>query len=265
MGLVEQIPAATTIDLVSRNQNIRLDHVGFTGGALEAMRAEWQSLGFCPTEPEELRAVDRDGTSKSLGQRSCHIVLQQGYIELTEIVSPSPQHHLAPWLAKGAGLQILAFGVDDIASWHEIRGGASFSPVMTATRHVAYGDRHGEARFLWCMREPRETPWALECVVEHLTPELVHQGAVEQHPNGASALVGVTLQCPEPDVAARQFASLYGLGPSSIRCAGGVVAHCTIVEIAVADLAAWQRRAGAVTTEIALATAPGCRLRLVQG
>lgn len=261
MGLVDQILQPTTIDGVWGNQKVGLDHVGFAGDSLEVMRAEWQRLGFAPTEPEDLRRVAHDGTTSSLGQRSCHIVLEQGYIELTEVAQPAPQHHLAPWLSRGPGLHILALGVGDLEAWRaslpsSVSAAVQLSPSMSATRRIAYGSRQGEAGFRWCMREARETPWALECIVQHLTPELVHQPAVQGHPNGARALKAVTLQCPEPAATREVHDALYGLAPGVLNHVAGRVACCSVLEVALADHAMGPR-------DIPLVSAPGCTLRLV--
>ena len=261
IALVDQIRKRSTIAGVARNQKVVLDHVGFAGGALETMRAEWQSLGFSPTEPQELRKVAADGSVSSTGQRSCHIVFESGYIELTEVVMPAPQHHLAPWLARGPGLHILAFGVDDLQAWRESlalreTAAARLSPAMAATRRIDYGPRRGEAGFLWCMREATETPWALECIVQHLTPELVHQSAVQRHPNGAQALRHVTLQCRDPHATRALHQALYGLAPEAMSHVAGPRACCSMLEVALADLAA-------APVDIPLESAPGCTLRFV--
>lgn len=235
--------------------------MGFAGDSLEAMRAEWQRLGFSPTEPQELRRIEPDGTVHSLGQRSCHIVFEQGYIELTEVALPAPQHHLAPWLVRGPGLHILALGVDDLARWREslpARGAAAvrLSPLMTATRRIDYGTSRGEAGFRWCMREASETPWGLECIVQHLTSELVYQQAVQRHSNGARALRRVTLQCPDPLATRAVHQALYGLVPEAMIHVAGPVARCSVLEVASVD-----RVDGPL--DIPLLSAPGCTLRLV--
>lgn len=284
MNLVDQIPLATTIKHVRRNQKVELDHVGFAGHSLELMSAEWRRLGFRTTQPDELRRLDADGAVQALGQRSCHIVFERGYIELTEVATPAPEHHLAPWLERGAGLHILAFGVADLQRWRESLAGSSaafypsagerLSPSMTATRHIDYGTHHGDARFRWCMRDARDTPWALECIVQHLTPELVHQQAVQDHPNGALALTAVGLQCPDPEATRQDHRALYGFQPEGaiqeVRYGAGPVARCSMIEVALRDLAGWRcfgvehavSPDGAV--EVALTSAPGCTLRLVQ-
>jgi hypothetical protein len=262
---------------MSGDHKIRLDHVGFAGATLEAMRREWQSLGFAPTEPQPLRSVDRQGRSDALGQHSCHVVLACGYIELTEVAEVRG-HHLEPWLARGPGLHILAFGTTAIDAWRARQVGDEYSPVMTAARSIDYGSRHGEARFRWCMRDATRTPWALECLVEHLTPELVHQDEVEQHRNGARVLRAITLESPEPAALQAEFARLYGVGSDVLECVRGVEPRCIGIEIAVADLSAWlatrdaescvSSGAGRLTAsgafEIELETAPGSRVRLTQ-
>ena len=124
---------------------------------------------------------------------------------------------------------IVAYGSKDLRSWRAQCSEPGVSEVMTASRVIEYGERRGDARFLWCMRDPARTPAALECVVEHLTPELVFQPAVQRHRNGAKALCGVQI-------------------------VGDRVVGLTIE---VAELAALGEH------EVALRTAPGCKVRFV--
>ncbi|MFM2111202.1 MAG: hypothetical protein RLZZ372_2126 [Pseudomonadota bacterium] len=205
-----------------------LDHVGFAGPDLDALRAEWRELGFDPTPPQALVAVNEAGEKVDLGQRSAHVMLERGYVELTE-VRVVTGHHLAPWLTRGPALCIVAYGSKDLRSWRAQCSEPGMSEVMTASRVIEYGERRGDARFLWCMRDPARTPAALECVVEHLTPELVFQPAVQRHRNGAKALCGVQI-------------------------VGDRVVGLTIE---VAELAALGEH------EVALRTAPGCKVRFV--
>ncbi|MFM8479914.1 MAG: VOC family protein [Gammaproteobacteria bacterium] len=206
-----------------------LDHVGFAGPDLDAMRAEWRELGFDPTPPQALVAVNAAGDKVDLHQRSAHIMLERGYIELTE-VREARGHHLAPWLARGSALCIVAYGSKDLRSWRAQCSEPGMSEVMTASRAIEYGEHHGDARFLWCMRDPARTPAALECVVEHLTPQLVFQPAVQRHRNGARAL-------------------------HDVQIAGDRVVGLSIEVTAL--VARGQR-------EVELRTAPGCRLHFIE-
>ncbi len=212
-----------------------LDHVGYVATALDALRGEMLRLGFAPTEPRELLALDAaTGASRSLGQRSCHAVFERGYIELTAVDAPSPSHHLATWLARGAGLHILALGSEQIGAEQArcAAAGLAVTPPAQATRRIEYGARHGDARFEWFMFAPPETPAGLLCYAHNLTPELVYQPTVQRHPNGALALTEVVVRCADLAAAAARWQRLLGSAPrhaagsARFELGGGAVTLC---------------------------------------
>lgn len=214
-----------------------LDHVGYVAADLGALRAELQQLGFAPTEPRELLGVDGvTGVARPLGQRSCHVVLGRGYIELTSVDTPSPTHHLATWLARGAGLHILALGSDAIADEQArcAAAGLAVTAPARATRRIEYGERHGDARFEWFMFAPQETPEGLLCYAHNQTPELVYQASVQQHPNGAAALTEVVLLCADLGAARARWQRLLGVAPQAgshelrFELGGGDVTLCDV-------------------------------------
>lgn len=187
-----------------------LDHVGVVADELQPLRARWERLGFAPTTPQPLLGRRPDGSTFPLGQSSCHVVLCEGYVELTAVDRGVNGHHLDPWRRHGPGLQILAFGTDSAERAREraAAAGLEVTPAMRASRAIAYGERHGEARFGWFMVAPADSPEALLCATEHETPELVFQPEVQSHPNGAVALDAVILVVEEPALAARRFGAL---------------------------------------------------------
>jgi hypothetical protein len=190
-----------------------LDHVGMVAKDLAPMLDAVRRLGFCPTEPRPLLGRDpATGATVPLGQSSAHLVFGAGYVELSAVHSSSSSHHLAPWLRAGPGLHILAFGAGDARDAHARCESAGLAPLplRQASREIAYGERHGEARFEWFMLPPAETPEALVCFVRQVTPELVFQPAVERHDNGASALEGVYLVCEKPEALATRYAAMTG-------------------------------------------------------
>lgn len=190
---------------------IRLDHLGLVSRRLEPLLSGAVGLGFQPTRPEELMAAGPAGPVP-LEQTSAHLVFGNTYVELTAVRSHAPTHHLAPWLARREGLLILAFGTEDLADARRrsLEAGYSPGPVAGASRRVTYGARAGEARFEWFMLDPVSTPEALVCFVRHLTPEVVFQPEVQQHPNGARDIEGVVLVTGEPLGLARRYAALTG-------------------------------------------------------
>jgi hypothetical protein len=187
-----------------------LDHVGLVGRDIGTMISAVRRLGFSPTMPQPLMSRDAaTGALVSLHQTSAHLVLESGYVELSAVHTDSPSHHLAGYLGRYQGLHILAFGVEDIAAAHSrcASCGLRPGPVSHASRYIAYGDRHGEARFEWFMLEPACSPEGLVCFVRQVTPGLVFQPAVQRHPNGALGLEGVYLATSDPSGLARRLAA----------------------------------------------------------
>lgn len=191
-----------------------LDHVGFVGAQLPRLEAAMRRLGFATTEPRELMRLDAaSGAPVSLRQWSCHAVFGSGYLELSAVVTDDPAHHLAAYRARGEGLHILALGSEDPdADWR--RCGAAGLPCTApadASRRIEYGTRHGEARFRWFMLQPQASPEGLLCFARNLTPALVFQPEVSQHPNGVQALCEVVVLDESAVVAAPRFEAVTGV------------------------------------------------------
>lgn len=192
---------------------IYLDHVGVIGSSIESLRQEWQAKGFFVTEPEELMAFDsKTGQRISLGQHSCHIILEQGYIELTAVNTVTPSHHLFPWIRNTESLGIIAIGTNDIQGVHArvLKADVPACAIASASRPIHYGTRRGEALFRWFALGAAVTPEALICFVRNERPELIYQPEVQRHANGASVLESVIICANEPEsVAQRYGAYLY--------------------------------------------------------
>jgi hypothetical protein len=190
-----------------------LDHVGYVGRSLEALRAGMERLGFATTEPRDLMGVDdATGRAMPLRQRSCHAVFERGYVELSAVETDDPRHHLAVYRQRGDGLHILALGSAAIAAEHArcVAAGIGATALAQAARRIEYGERHGEARFEWFMFKPDESPDGLVCYAANLTPELVYQRSVMAHPNGACGLAEVCLLTDEVSAGAARYARLLG-------------------------------------------------------
>jgi len=206
---------------------IFLDHIGIVGSSINKLRRGWLGRGFLVTEAEELMALDpATGQRVSLGQRSCHIVLKYGYIELTAVDALVPTHHLYPWIRKQDSLGIIAIGTDNIEGAHArlVNIDPSIGSIMQASRPIHYGERRGNALFSWFALGAAGTPEALVCFVCNERPELIYQPEVQQHPNGACALESVVICATEPESVAARY-SVYATSPSEqvaprlLRCA----------------------------------------------
>ncbi len=187
---------------------IYLDHVGVVGSSIELLRREWQAKGFFVTEPEELMALDPKTSRRvSLGQHSCHIILQQGYIELTAVNAVTPSHHLFPWIRNTESLGIIAIGTNDIQAVHArvAQADVPAGTIARASRPIHYGARRGAALFTWFALSAESTPEALLCFVRNERPHLIYQPEVQRHPNGARTLESVIICSHEPEAVARRY------------------------------------------------------------
>ncbi len=204
-----------------------LDHLGLIGSSIDELRREWAERGFFVTAPEELMALDpTTGQRVSLGQRSCHIIFERGYIELTAVDAVVPTHHLYPWIRENVSLGIIAIGSDQIedARSRLTEALVPVSSIAKASRPIHYGARRGDALFSWFALGASVTPEALVCFVRNERPELIYQPEVQQHPNGARALESVVICSSQPESVAARY-SIYAaslseqVAPGLLRCA----------------------------------------------
>lgn len=193
-----------------------IDHLGVVGADMAANQTAYERLGFIVTEPRPLIGKDPCGNDIELGQHSQHFVFGTTYVELTGIVDPKKGSHVEPFLDRYEGLHILCLAAADAdAAVAALRADGIAAPdVMDAARHVYYGSA-GTARFRWFPIPQDNTPEGLICVVEHVNPELVFQEVVRDHPNGAQAVVEITLCSETPVETAATFQKLLRVPPTN--------------------------------------------------
>ena len=180
---------------------ITLDHAGLAGPDLGALHERFVSLGFTLTplarQSGRLRA---DGPVVPWGTANRCAMLRDGYIELLGIVDPAaPANGLDGFLARYAGLHILALGIDDeeAALVRLRRAGLDVPGVLHLHRPVDSADPEGpQARFA---RLPLpDAPEGRIQLIRHLTPEAIWQERFMSHPNEAVALEAMVLVVAEP-------------------------------------------------------------------
>jgi catechol 2,3-dioxygenase-like lactoylglutathione lyase family enzyme len=193
---------------------LELDHIGLACRRLPLLLDSFSGLGFRVTEPAELMGIDPASHAPTLlGQTSAHIVFENTYIELTAVPDSATDNHLQPFLRRHSGMHILALRGTDIDQVHRrvLAGGMHAGEIQQACRLVSYGQRRGEARFRWFMLTREETPEGLVCVVANQTPEIVYQPEVQEHPNGAVGLTGMTICTDDLTAAVARYAKLLGV------------------------------------------------------
>ena len=190
-----------------------LDHAGLAAHDLAALHAQYDALGFVltPLARQSGRLV-ADGPVMPWGTANRCAMLREGYVELLGIVDAAlPANGLDGFLARHAGLHILALGIDDedAALLRLRRAGLDVPGVLHLVRPVDSAEPDGlQARFA---RLPLpDAPEGRVQLIRHLTPEAIWQERFITHPNHAVALAAVLLAVPDPAATAARFSRLAG-------------------------------------------------------
>jgi hypothetical protein len=188
-----------------------LDHVGIAGRSLDALAEAYAALGFTLTPFAQHHAPGADGVVRPIGTGNRCAMLRQGYLELIAVVDPAlPSNTLDRFLARYAGLHIVAFGIDDAeAELARLRAaGIAIPGIAWLERPVETPAGVQTARFA---RLPLpEAPEGRIQLIRHLTPELLWQPPLLEHANHAVSLDEAILAVADPGETAHRLARLAG-------------------------------------------------------
>ncbi|MSO65234.1 MAG: hypothetical protein EXQ85_05455 [Alphaproteobacteria bacterium] len=189
-----------------------IDHLGVVSSDMKATERAFKRLGFAVTDPKPLTAPGPDGKQRPTGQDSQHFVFRDTYVELTGITDPTAKNHLEPYIARYAGLHILALHTANAeAAVAALKAaGLDIPKVQNAGREIVYG-KPGLALFKWFLIPPAIAPEGLVCAVEHVTAPIVFQDVVTNHPSGGLAVIETTLCTADPVSACRHYRSFLGV------------------------------------------------------
>ena len=185
------------------SQAIGLDHAGIVGRDLTALAAAFQALGFTLT-PLARHAGGRTGNR-------CVMLRDGGYLELMSTVDGGTSATLDRFLARHAGLHILALEIEDVAAVQgRLRLAFGSAPDVSHTdRAVDAADPDGpRARF--ALLTPPDPPEGRVHLIRHETREALWQDRFLGHANNAVALTEIVLEAPEPARTAAWFSRLAG-------------------------------------------------------
>ena len=140
-------------------------------------------------------------------------MLHRSYIELLAVVDPNASSAtLDRFLARYAGIHILAFAIDDPRPQHSRACGGPMSrrrPSLTSTVRSTISDPAG-ARARFELIQLPDQPEGRINLVRHLAPEALWQERFLRHANNATTLDEVTLAVAEPAETAARFSRLVG-------------------------------------------------------
>ncbi|WP_439579634.1 VOC family protein [Elioraea sp.] len=194
-----------------------LDHVGIAGPDLDALGAAYERLGFRLTPRAQHHAPGPDLVVRPIGTGNRCAMLRQGYLELIAVIDPAlPSNTLDRFLARYHGLHIIAFEIDDPeAELARLRGsGLTIPGIAWLERPIDAPGGAATARFA---RVPMpDAPEGRIQLIRHLTPELLWQPDLLDHPNHAVALEEVALVVVDPAESAARFARLVGVAATPL-------------------------------------------------
>lgn len=198
---------------------LTLDHVGIVVPDLDRAFETYRRLGFQVTRrSSHKKQIAPDGPFEPLGSGNHCIMFRQGYLELLGVTDPTKPHaSVAKRLERYAGLQLIALGCDDAdaveRAWRAVTDGCA--PAVTLGRDVPLvngGTRHGAFTIVYL--DDSAVPEVELFAIQHLTPDVLWQKALLDHPNTALGLRSATVVSDDAAVTAQRLARL-GLTRSS--------------------------------------------------
>ena len=185
------------------SQTVGLDHAGIVGRDLTALADTFQALGFTLT-PLARHAGGRTGNR-------CVMLREGGYLELLSTVDGGTSATLDRFLARHAGLHILALEIEDIAAVQDrLRLAFGSAPDVSHTDRAVDDAEPAGPRARFALLTPPDPPEGRVHLIRHETREALWQERFLGHANNAVALTEIVLEVPEPAVTAAWYSRVAG-------------------------------------------------------
>lgn len=195
-----------------------LDHVAVVVPDLDAASASFARLGFRLTPRSSHKgALEPGGPVEPWGSGNHCAMFHDGYLEILGVTDPNRFHdHVTDRLNHHAGLCLIALGCDDLAAAaKDLRGRVAGvkDELVELQRDAPYGESTRLARFRFAFLEPETFPEGDLFYIEHLTPEVLWQASLLDHPNGVTGLAGVTICSGDETATSERLQAILGVMP----------------------------------------------------
>jgi hypothetical protein len=233
--------------------SVELDHIGVAIRDLDRGRAAYERLGFKLAPRSAHRGSPTPGAPViPFGSGNHCAMFRKGYLEIVGLTEPTIYSNIKPMVEKYEGAHIVAFRVANADSAYvglKARG-VPLEPARALERDAAYGPEGTTTRraaFRNMYFDRTAYPESQLLFIEHITPGILWQPHLLDHPNGVVALRDVFLCTADASAAAEKYARLFDV--SATRAAEGEwrlrIDH-GYVWIVTPD--AWARRAPGAAT-----------------
>jgi len=208
------------------DDEIFLDHIAHFVADPQSARAALARAGFAPT-PVSIQANPdpAGGVPKPSGTGNVTAMLTRGYIEvLFKTADTALGRELEAARARYGGLHLVAFAVANAHAAHRrLAKHFRMQPLLDMQRPLDTAEGPGIAAFTIARLEHGQMPEGRIQILTHRTEETVWQKRWLDHPNGARALVSVTIAVADVEEAAARFSRFAGRA-SRPRDGGQVIA-----------------------------------------
>lgn len=194
---------------------IGLDHCAVVNRDLGALAGAYERMGFLLTPVSRHSGSLRPGGPVvPMGSGNRCAMFRSGYLELLAIVDPKlDSDRIEVFLERYAGLHIMAFRCEDspAAQAHLVAAGFDVPAPHLLERMAETSQGRQLVKFRNLRLPHEEMPEGHIIVIKHETPELLWEPHLLDHPNGATALMQLTVCVADPAEAAGRFGRVFGV------------------------------------------------------
>lgn len=194
-----------------------IDHVLVAVADLDAAAERWRRLGF---------ALTPRGGHPQWGTANRCIMFAADYLELIGAVGKGAKADQLAGLVRdrGAGISGLALASADAAATAAAlrRAGVAVGEPQALSRVIESPEGSVRPEFAVLDLPSGTLPGTAAIVSQHLTPELMRRPEWLEHPNGAVAVVSLTIVTDEPEAARPALEAVFG--PASTTATDNTVA-----------------------------------------
>lgn len=199
-----------------------IDHIGIAVRDLDRGERQLRSLGFALTPRSHHRGSPTPGAPvEPWGSANHCAMFAQGYLELVGLTDPEKYSSVKMMLASYEGAHTVAFRPESVERAHErlASEGVAVDEIRYLERMTAFGPSGEEQRRVAFKNMYLSRSVFTEArfqYTQHLTPDIMWQPRLLDHPNGAIAIVELILCSPSPADTAIKLAPATGVDPETV-------------------------------------------------
>jgi hypothetical protein len=203
--------------------DLQLDHIGVAVHSLDEGETAYRRLGFTlTTRSIHSGSQTPGGPVTPWGSGNHCAMFRDGYLEILGITDSNLYSSANALLDRYEGAHIIAFGSGEADAAYTALSARieGVSPAAALERMADFGPDNAEqklAQFRNIYVDRAVIPEAKLIFIEHVTPDVIWQPHLMDHPNGAVKLAEVALCVPDRADTCARFNKLLGRAPKDLN------------------------------------------------